>query len=508
MFPSGYKEDKIYSLKPTDGSGDLTFTRASSATRVNAEGLIETASVLGSELVTNGTFTGSATGWTLGSGWTYGTNNVSYDGVAITLMSQAMSTVAGIMYKIEFDISGSTGAQLSFRFTGTSSEIIFNNLVTTDKSYTYYYTAISNNTTLTIYGQNTDLKVFTIDNVSVKEYTTSNVPRIDYTGGGCGKLLLEPQRTNAIIYSEQFNLWSSAGAAVSSVVANYSSSPEGIQNATQVNFILQGDSDFGLYKSHSITASSTYAYSIYIKGEGSNIGKVVKVKAKRNIGDAAFAIITPTLTGEWQRVNFSVTYNANNTSATFYLSSDDATSCLFYGAMGEQGSYITSYIPTLASSVTRLSDSAFKTGISSLIGQTEGVMFVESAALFNDLTIRGISISDGTLSNRITLRYNDSSNTIVVLVVENGNANSMAYTATNITEFSKIAVRYKVNDVTLWVDGIKRGTDITSQVLPTNLNRFGLDNGNGSGVFVCKSKQIQLYKTYLSDTQLATLTTL
>jgi hypothetical protein len=41
MFPSGYKEDKIYSLKPTDGSGDLTFTRASSATRVIAEGLIE-----------------------------------------------------------------------------------------------------------------------------------------------------------------------------------------------------------------------------------------------------------------------------------------------------------------------------------------------------------------------------------------------------------------------------------------------------------------------------------
>ena len=45
MFPSGYKEDKIYSLKPTDGSGDLTFTRASTATRVNAEGLIETSPV-------------------------------------------------------------------------------------------------------------------------------------------------------------------------------------------------------------------------------------------------------------------------------------------------------------------------------------------------------------------------------------------------------------------------------------------------------------------------------
>jgi len=40
-YPSGYKESKAYSLKPTDGSGDLTFTRASTATRVNEQGLIE-----------------------------------------------------------------------------------------------------------------------------------------------------------------------------------------------------------------------------------------------------------------------------------------------------------------------------------------------------------------------------------------------------------------------------------------------------------------------------------
>ena len=41
MYPSGYKSGKIYSQKPTDGTGDLTFTRASTATRVNSSGLIE-----------------------------------------------------------------------------------------------------------------------------------------------------------------------------------------------------------------------------------------------------------------------------------------------------------------------------------------------------------------------------------------------------------------------------------------------------------------------------------
>ncbi|MGA0081560.1 MAG: phage head spike fiber domain-containing protein, partial [Ilumatobacteraceae bacterium] len=40
-IPSGYKEDTAYSVIPTDGSGDLTFTRASDGTRVNSSGLVE-----------------------------------------------------------------------------------------------------------------------------------------------------------------------------------------------------------------------------------------------------------------------------------------------------------------------------------------------------------------------------------------------------------------------------------------------------------------------------------
>ena len=41
MIPSGYKEDTVYSVVPSDGSGDLSFTRASNGTRVNSAGLVE-----------------------------------------------------------------------------------------------------------------------------------------------------------------------------------------------------------------------------------------------------------------------------------------------------------------------------------------------------------------------------------------------------------------------------------------------------------------------------------
>ena len=43
MIPSGYEDGTLGSLKPTDGTGDFTFSRGSdiSATRVNADGYIE-----------------------------------------------------------------------------------------------------------------------------------------------------------------------------------------------------------------------------------------------------------------------------------------------------------------------------------------------------------------------------------------------------------------------------------------------------------------------------------
>ena len=44
VTPNAVKAGKLYSIVPTDGSGDLTVTRATSATRVNSSGLIESVS--------------------------------------------------------------------------------------------------------------------------------------------------------------------------------------------------------------------------------------------------------------------------------------------------------------------------------------------------------------------------------------------------------------------------------------------------------------------------------
>jgi hypothetical protein len=42
VIPSGFKTSKVYAEKPTDGSGDLSFTRTGdTATRVGPDGLIQ-----------------------------------------------------------------------------------------------------------------------------------------------------------------------------------------------------------------------------------------------------------------------------------------------------------------------------------------------------------------------------------------------------------------------------------------------------------------------------------
>jgi len=56
MIPTGFKQGKLYSVLPENGSGDFEFTRASAATRVNEDGFIVLESIDSAELILNGTF--------------------------------------------------------------------------------------------------------------------------------------------------------------------------------------------------------------------------------------------------------------------------------------------------------------------------------------------------------------------------------------------------------------------------------------------------------------------
>jgi hypothetical protein len=176
----------------------------------------------------------------------------------------------------------------------------------------------------------------------------------------------------------------------------------------------------------------------------------------------------------------------------------------------EAGAYATSYIPTLSASVTRVADAASKTGISSLIGQTEGVLYV-------DFTINGfadygtpISVNDGSTANYIWLTIFANGNLRAEL--NNGTVQSViTYAGAVVGGRYKMAFGYKTNDFALYVNGAQIGTDNSGTTFSgTTLSRVDT-NITDSSIYSLASESINqalLFKTRLTNSQLAELTSL
>ena len=176
----------------------------------------------------------------------------------------------------------------------------------------------------------------------------------------------------------------------------------------------------------------------------------------------------------------------------------------------DNSNYPTSYIPTTSTAVTRVADAASKTGISSLINSTEGVLYAEIAALYYDGNNRAIAISDGTSSNRVLVFYTTTTNQITARYTYSDTTQvSISETLTDSTQFIKFAFKYKENDCAFWINGIKVGTDNTATAFAADtLDSLRFDSGAGSSDFYGKVQNLMVFPSALSDTELLALTTL
>ena len=184
----------------------------------------------------------------------------------------------------------------------------------------------------------------------------------------------------------------------------------------------------------------------------------------------------------------------------------DGTSGVYvWGAQLEQQSYNTSYIPTDGASATR--NQELCNNATPVINSEEGTLYAEISALADDLSFRTISISDGTTSNRCVLRYGGTTNYVNVLIFSGGSSVfDNNYALSDITDFSKIAVKWKENDFALWVNGVERKTD-TSGSAPIGLSELQLSNyNNSSNNFYGNTKDLKVYPKALADVQLEALT--
>ena len=323
------------------------------------------------------------------------------------------------------------------------------------------------------------------------EVVGSDQPRVDYSSGE-GALLLEPSRSNSITYSEDFSnaYWTKTNV---SVVSGFSS-PDGTTSA----YKLISNNGGNIIARPQITQNTTHASSFYLK-RVSGTGNVSIFKTDGN--EDYF-----TLTDEWQRFTSINSVNPSNAyiGVRLYGLNDEV---LVYGAQLEEGSYATSYIPTQGAVVTRVGEVCDNGANEQVINSTEGVFYAEVSALADDLTQRYITISDNSFNNRVILGYSTLSNNIFTQINSGGASQGNISFSTPTTNNNKIAVRYALNNFSLWINGVKRIEDL-SGATPIGLNRIDFSSPSGGSYFYGRCKDIKLYNTALTDAELIALTTI
>jgi hypothetical protein len=585
-IPSGYKAGTLYSAKPTDGTGDMAFTRTGdTATRVNSAGIIErciTNLALQSNNFSNAIWTnsnvtiagsiadpnGGTTAFSMaGSSSTSNAKNINQNTFAGTDIktfsvyakanthSFIQVRLSGTDWFVNFNLTNGTfqnGANAKGTMTNlgngwyrcqmttvaaTANSSIVIQLVDSLSSVTNE----SSTTTNSVYiwraqAQFGDQATNYIDTTTaaVTEGPVTNLPRLDYFGSTCPQLLMEPTRTNLLLYSQMIDN-SAWGKDAVTASGNVLVSPDGYANAD----IIVEDTALGnhrITRAVSFVSGTTYASSCFVK-QGSGTRRILIFFGNTAFGSNLFVnfniqtgTITPSsssITGKienygngWFRcIAIATATSTNSATNAIYLRQTDAASSATYtgdgtssmyiwGLQCEAGAYATSYIPTTAATVTRNLDECSKIGISDLIGQTEGTLFydMDIEILSGSTTATLTNVNDGSLNNRLRI-VTATSSRIRFLAQINGGVTTLDYTFAGIYTTRtriKIAIGYKSGDSVIYINGIRRFTSASTLTISSPLIANSIVNATEATKF----NQVLLFKTRLTNDQLATLTTL
>jgi len=355
------------------------------------------------------------------------------------------------------------------------------------------------------------------------ESVASGVPRLDYPliGGvvqSCPALLLEPSRKNDLTYSEFTNAdpvgWTLGFGTGTYDYDLVSYKGRGALKQTQTTIGRSYQ-----YQNVTLLASTTYTLSMYVDISNSNV---------TNLGEDIMHVIADDETGdntaEWQDIDT----NTGRVSITFTTGSDTSVQIrIGLGVTGntlapnqvltysmpqlEAGSYPTSYIPTSGSSVTRSADVCNGAGTSAEFNDTESSWFVELQGLAEDNTNKYISISDGggsPYTNSLSIQYRNNG---TLRIFHNGldfaDAIFVGGSSFDLTENHKIAIRFKENDMAVYIDGVSQslsGSFVYQSISGLNTLRF--EQPNAGNAFYGKVKQLMVFNEALTDAELATLT--
>jgi len=368
-----------------------------------------------------------------------------------------------------------------------------------------------------------------VDRNGLIETIGNNIPRIDFTDNTDGHLLLEPQSTNLLPYSEDFTQsnWTNFQSATTS---NQNNSLTNDNNAT-LFYPLVSSTYASLFDTANLSLG-IYTFSVFAKASGKDFLCIDDGNGGQNwfnLGDGTLGTINSSYTAniqdfgnEWYRC--SITNNSNSTFnyRVIYLVTDADNSTtitkngtdgiLLFGSQVEALSHPTSYIPTNGSTITRASETCTNAGNSTLINSTEGVLYAEIAAL--ETTSSGsnyITITDGTYNNRASILFSSGATNQIRFFLRVGGASQVDknQSVTNVKSFNKVAFKYKANDFAVWINGVEVSTDTSGSVWTSGtINELTFTEiGTTTGAFRGKLKAVAVFNEALSDSELTQLTT-
>lgn len=584
LTPNAYKEGKLYSVIPSNGNGDFTATRATTATRVNSAGLVDlvpynlvqqsevfsnaywvkTNSSISANVTTapDGTLTADklVENTTSTSHQVLSSSNSVVNGATYTSSIYAKASERNWLLVIYFDGTTVRGRYFDLangvggsNWPGTP---VTNTITSVGNGWyriTLTFAATSNACTLGYYLANADnSNIYTgdgtsgvfiwgaqlVEGTSARDYlrteTRLNIPRIDYSLGGCPNILLEPQRTNLALQSSSFDSAPSWGYVNSSVTANTTISPSGIQDADTLTANGTSNQHYAVgTASGSVTSGVAYTMSVYMKKGTNNFAQLwltntiggmwanfdlnngvvgslgtttgtPPTSAIQSVGNGWYRCImtfTPTTTAAVGPVIGIITSASSVRGETNTLS----TSVFLWGAQLEAGAYATSYIPTTTASVTRNADSITRNNIftNGLITAAGGTWFVElrnNVSLIADNATLGLWLgtSNATSSSNGTLyfRQGGGASRVQIWKFTGGTGTSLFSTTTDTT---KVAIKWNGTTADIFVNGVKQ---VSATAFAHNNMEF-LNNSTGRNTFI---NEMAIFPTPLTDAQCLALT--
>jgi hypothetical protein len=175
------------------------------------------------------------------------------------------------------------------------------------------------------------------------------------------------------------------------------------------------------------------------------------------------------------------------------------------------GSYATSYISTTSASATRVADACFKTGISSLIGQTEGVIFADIVFLNPEPMFFLSTVGTDWYSDSIYFELANTTNYIQVSSVKSstGVGSAGATIAPTANSRYKMAVQYSGTTFNLYVNGTKFSGSRSANALCSKLylNELGTLSSNKNNLQT-KFNEVATFTAALTDAECIALTTI